>query len=560
MDLKTSSFEFHLQLESPFAFLRREWKAIALCGSAFCMVTGLGVFLVDPAFFYPRLQTDPLNYLLKARALIETGSTTARWTVNLPPFAYAAMPGVLRAPLLAAFTEFDHQLRAMQLANIPLLGSVAVMSAYILSWTMPPRRHWIAVAFSFAFILLSPLWLANIFMPLADAPYAALTLATLLVAVELITSPRSPRDRSALVAFGLLLFAVAFMVRFTAPVAVVFIALLGWPRWGSSRLTPVFKWGAIAAGAVFLFVLIGFNAGAIFGRYFYEPLAFLTRGDKPGMLINLLSSALPTQIVPTFQIGFLHPPISDLFNTVFFQTAADTAWAAVGALISSVLIYGMWLSRARFLPEIGYVLAALPVLALILPSTARYLMTYQPFLWIFFYAGVSALVKRLPEGGILRSRRAAAVTLIAAVAIVLGLRVWKVAGTGSERYFAVTMSRAPEYVTDVSRTFRALRNFIETLPRDKTLLVGGSGTQGRWKMISNQDYYHPDSTLAEVVQSRDVYMLIECGTLEACQAWRIWKRRMKARIVELGPVAFDSVFAVESHRSRAEVLRLYIAR
>ncbi|MGI9044255.1 MAG: hypothetical protein ACR2GK_09050 [Gemmatimonadaceae bacterium] len=63
------------------------------------------LFSIDPAFFYPRIETDQLLYLLKAKSLVETGSTAARLYVNADPFAYAAMPGVLRAPFLLMFDE-----------------------------------------------------------------------------------------------------------------------------------------------------------------------------------------------------------------------------------------------------------------------------------------------------------------------------------------------------------------------------------------------------------------------------------------------------------------------
>ncbi len=67
-----TSYAFHSPLESFPAFLKRNWKPAALFGGVFVAASLTAIFSVDPAFFYPRLQTDPLRYLLKAIALIET--------------------------------------------------------------------------------------------------------------------------------------------------------------------------------------------------------------------------------------------------------------------------------------------------------------------------------------------------------------------------------------------------------------------------------------------------------------------------------------------------------
>lgn len=86
------------------------------------------------------------------------------------------MPGALRAPLLDLFDDFDEQLRAVQILNIPIVVAVALFSAYIFSWIHPKRRHHWVIAFAFGFTLLNPVWLSNIFLPLVDAPYAAFTM------------------------------------------------------------------------------------------------------------------------------------------------------------------------------------------------------------------------------------------------------------------------------------------------------------------------------------------------------------------------------------------------
>jgi hypothetical protein len=63
---------------------------------------------------------------------------------------------------------------------------------------------------------------------------------------------------------------------------------------------------------------------------------------------------------------------------------------------------------------------------------------------------------------------------------VAGLRLRKIAGTANPSR-AVSALNAPAYVASVAGPFRSLRHFIETLPKERTLLIGHQDTAGRWK-------------------------------------------------------------------------------
>jgi len=510
---------------------------------------------IDPAFFYSRLSTDPLNYYLKAKSFAETGSTAAVSAVNSRPFVYAAMPGVLRAPFLLIFRDFDDQLRAIQLFNVAILGSIALMSAFVLSWTQPARRHRYVIAFAFGFTLLSPIWLANVFLPLADAPYAAFSLAALIVSIRVLCAAR-PRLRTGAIALFAILFGIAFMLRFTAPLLLAYPIVLAHGRWGLrsvSRRTWLVGGSIVAA---FLMVLTAMNVQAIFGKYFFEPLWYIAKVDTLSMIGNLLAVALPSQVIPNFQLGFVHPPIHAHYATKFTESPADTAWMIVGLLISALIVTGIWKARDRYLPEIACLLAPLPVLAPILPSTTRYMMSYQAFVWIFFFLGAVAFAKRSGLIVLLRRRAVLAAASVLIVAGVIGLRWWKVAGGASESVLAVTVTNAAGYIDGVGGTFRGLRDFIETLPRERTLLIGDPGTTGRWKIIADRDYYLPDPSLPAVVRDKDVYLLAECGTLDTCQSWEYYRDMAQARVSEFGEFRFDSVYSAQSARAHVEVFRL----
>jgi hypothetical protein len=558
LDNVRSSFEFHLQIEPFTAFCRREWRSIAFFGGGFALALLAAILLIDPAFFYPRLQTDPLNYWLKAKSLVDTGNTAARWAVNIPPFAYAAMPGVLRAPVLLIFSEFDNQLRAIQILNIPIAGFVALLSAYILSWALPVKRHWMAIGFAFAFTILNPVWVSNVFLPLVDAPYALFTLIALVVSLRIVCSPHRIRAQPGMLALFLIVFLIAFLLRFTAPILLIFPAVLALGKWRPQAVTG--KRLAIASIAIIvvLGVLVYLNADAIFGRYARELLSFARRGDKVGMILNFCGAAVPSQLIPNFLQGFVHPPILYYYYAVFFSSRAQAIWLIVGLLICSVVFVGIWQERRRFLPEILYFLASAPVLALVMPSTSRYLKAYQAFVWIFFYAGGAYIYKRYR--GLIPApmrTRAFAFGVVAAVAAgVIGIRAWRLGGTASEKKFAVTVTRAPAYVSDVAATFRGLREYIETLPQDRVLLISDRGTMGRWKAISGRDYYYPDTSMKSVAAGKDLYLVVECGTMEGCQYWDEWRRRLETRVARYGVFQFDSVYAIARPRARAEVYRV----
>ncbi|MEP6906207.1 MAG: hypothetical protein ABI875_08975, partial [Gemmatimonadales bacterium] len=329
-------------MESPSAFIRREWQALAIFGGGFIAVLLLGVLAVDPAYFYPRLATDPLLYYLKGLAFVETGHAIARSAVNRAPFDYVSMPGILRAPFIAVFRDFDDQLRAIQLANIALVAATGVMFSYILSWVLPRSRHWMGIGYTFGFLLLSPNWVANVFAPLADAPYAAFTVAALIIVTRVICSDSALSRRPLALASAGVLFVLAFLVKYTAPVLLVYAAVLAAGRTrqhGTSR-RALFIGSGVALAGVLVLVLI--NWTTITRRYMYEPIGYLLHAPKKGMLLNFFGLAIPSQLIPDFELAFARNPMVDAYRPVFGTTPGDVAITVAGISISLVLFYGMW--------------------------------------------------------------------------------------------------------------------------------------------------------------------------------------------------------------------------
>ncbi len=551
------SYEFHASMEPFFEFIRREWKAAVFFGGFFCIAALAVVFSVDPAFFYPRLQTDPLRYLMKAHAFIETGSTSAQAAVNIPPFLYAALPGVMRAPLMMAFSDFDDQWRAIEATNVIFAAIVALESAYIFSWSLPRKRHWMAIALAFAFAAIAPWWVANVLYPLADAPYAACTLGALILLRSIVTSQKPIASHVGEIILFAVLFVLAFLFRFSAPVILVFGGTLAYGRWSRANLSRRAKSLLVGLPVIAVTALVFFNREAIFGRYLNDPMWFIRKADDGLLVLNIFASAIPSQIVPAFNLGFSRPPVIGPMNMAFATTPLDLVWTLVGIGVSATVIFGAWRSRHKFLPELFYVLAPLPLLAPIVPSVARYLASYQPFYWIFFYAGMSAVLAPV----IVRIRAPRRVAMVFGAAFCLAvlalgaMRLRKVVGTANPAQ-AVSVLRAPAYVAGVAGPFRSLREFIETLPPDRTLLIGAGATTGRWMVISGRQYYVPDDNLASVVRSKDVYLLAECGTLEVCRDFDNWVRHLEDGLSIRGRFTFDPVFERRTNQAQVAVFKV----
>lgn len=553
-----SSYHFHEQLESPLDFVRREWRSILFFGGGFTALLIAIVLLIDQSFFYPRLQTDALLYYLKGKAVADSGTTAASLAVNLPPFPYASMPGALRAPLIRVFSEFDDQLRAIQLANIVIVDVIGLIAAYILSWVVPQRRHWLAIGFTFAFILLAPWWLANVFMPMADAPYAAFSLLSIVLAIRIVASPQPLLRPIPLVSLTVV-FVIAFLLRYTEPVVLILAAVLIRGKFPGNSL----KWrnALIAAGtAVFLIaILVFFNREAILGRYLAEPFGLIARGDKESTVLNFFFLAVPEQIIPGFVLGFSHSPLISLYSARFAASRPDALWSAFGAVITGVVLLGAWRMRDRMLPELLMIIAVLPLLVAIMPSTSRYFMTYQPFFWIAFLEGSRGVAEWIPGTArrLLASQARPIATTAALALLVIGVQASKARGLLlSSQSRVVELMNLPRYVHGVSDTYRPLRHFLQSLPADRTILTSSKLSMGRWKVIANMDSYAPDSNIVAVASKKDLYLIVECGSADLCAIQRIRESVLKDLICRYGEFNYELVFFAKADKSEASVYRM----
>jgi hypothetical protein len=311
---------------------------------------------------------------------------------------------------------------------------------------------------------------------------------------------------------------------------------------------------AATSVAAVVAILVALNWDTLSNRYLEGVIHLYWHfGSKPSMLTNLFVLALPSQIIPNIQLLFLEYPLVDDYHVRFGSSLRDLSLVALGLVVSAVTLWGMWRSRRKFAPEIAYTLAALPVLTVIIAGTTRYLVAYEPFFWISFYTGATALVA--PFEIELRKWRRAAFACVALVILAGGLVFLRdrqgAAASASPGYTRV-------HAREIAATFRALRVYLDKLPRERTLLIGASRTVGRWKVISNLDYYQPDSALPRAVASRDTYLVSECGTYGICRDFDNWDVQFRKRVDRFGPFNYELVFSREVDDAKARVYRLHL--
>lgn len=529
---------------------------IAVCSVVFLGILLWAIFSVDPAYYYPRLRTDQLLYYLKGLWFVQHGTTDARAAINVEPFVYAAGPGLIRVPFLAAFTEFDHQLRAIQVSNLAMAWVLAVMSAYVFSEVLPRRYHKAAIAFAFISQLLNPIWVTNVFSPLADLPFAAASLGTIILFRQIVTGSVAERSSTWRKLACAILFVVAFLCRFTA------LAMLGyaWMLVRERRREQAVpkrsrRTGLIVTGLVLLVVLANLRT-IVFG-YAWQPVMFLVRADISTMVLNTLTVAVPSQIVPGFEQLYRLPPVLRPFDPQFGTNSFDVALLIGGLAVTVVISVGMWSSRRTRRADLTYVLLPLPILAMLIPSTTRYLLTYQPFYWLFMTAGAAAIRGRYAPGFILTRR----VLAVAGVVVVLGgISTLGVRSARLTKNGASLSSFSPgetrRHATEVARTYRTLRDFLERLPIGRTLVINGREATGQWKVIAGVDHYQVSGAVTEAAARKDIYLIVDCPTPATCREFDHTVAAEKLRLLKLGKFDFEKVFETGNPWSAARVYRL----
>ena len=124
-------------------------------------------------------------------------------------------------------------------------------------------------------------------------------------------------------------------------------------------------------------LLIAVNFETIVKGYLWQPVVLILRSDRVAMVLNVFANAIPSQLVPGFDLLYRYHPLTRLAHTAFATNPFDAWIVVIAVVISAAAVAGGWIERGRLRAEILYVLAPIIVLVAVLPSTARYFLPYS---------------------------------------------------------------------------------------------------------------------------------------------------------------------------------------
>jgi hypothetical protein len=119
-----------------------------------------------------------------------------------------------------------------------------------------------------------------------------------------------------------------------------------------------------------------------------------------------------------------------------------------------------------------------------------------------------------------------------------------------------SLGETRKHAADVAHTYRGLREFLERLPRDRSLIVTEPRGTGKWKAIAGLDHYRMDSAAVNVVGPKDFYFVVDCPTPTDCLYFdKLVEYHMK-RVLRYGSFSFEQIYNTANPWSAARVYRM----
>jgi hypothetical protein len=537
MRLLISAYEWH-EHNGPFSDLRpADWRLLFATAAVLSTIYVATLLAIDPDFFLSRLRDDALLYFLKAARFAETAHTDARLAVNLPPFQYVSLPGVLFAPLLRASSDFSVQLRLIQLTNAVGLAACFVLGAGVVAARVAPARRMLVVAVLGGCTLANRLWLLEVSLPYATIPFMIFSFGATLAAWAAVRG-RERGERA--VCWGL--FAIgsvmSFAIKFTACSLLGYAGLLLAARALAAR--RVDRLGV----AMLLLTALGMGAVAWAGWdtiqwYVSAGQGRLGATSPKDWLVYLVAVALPNTVLPGFVNFFSSDPLVEATRFVWMTTPRDVGLVATGIAVSTAMLVGAWKLRRAMLPEALLVASILPVIAGIATSTPRYLLPYAPWVWVFALAAAKPLAGQ-SERWLGKWVKRTLPAIFAAMLLAAGWLTFRHSTSGRSTG-AGTPTVARLHTGDATATYKELRVALSLLPRDRTELLLIGGNTGVWQLVLGLSSYAPDERLRLRIQHKQMYLLAVCSPSLGCRSLELEVRRLREELDKYGPFAYVPV-------------------
>ena len=530
--LLVSAYEWH-EDHGPLDGLRpADWQALLVAAAIVTTFYVAALLAIDSDYFLS-FGGDPLKYFLKAARFAATGRTDARLALNLAPFRYVSLPGVLLAPVLWASSDFAVQLRLVQLINAVGFATCFVLGSSIAAARVAPARRTVVVAALAACTLVNRIWFWEVSLPNATIPFMLGSFGATLAAWAAMRA-RGHGVRAVwwcLFAVGALM---SFAIKFTAASLLGYAALLLAGRALAGRRLDRFGVALLLLSAMGMGAMAwnGWDTIQYYASAGQERLA-ATSPEDWGLYFGAV--ALPNTVLPEYRALFAVNPLPQATRFVWMTSTWDVALVAAGLVVSSVILLGAWRLRRAMLPEGLLVASVLPFIAPVATSTPRYLLPYAPWVWIFALAGARPAVNRL-EAWLGWKARGTLVALSAGVLLAVGwiaLRHSKSVRSTPMGAFAGLRAN----LRDVTDTYRAARMTLEALPRDRSELLLAGQNYG-WGPVLGLSSYAPDDRLRLRIQHKEMYLMVVCEPRAGCKSLESAVHRECVALDRYGPFTY----------------------
>jgi len=524
-------------------------------------------------FFLPKMTMDPLFYFLMVKSILAGKGHALVLAENMaaPARAY----GVSYVYALAAwpFTDYAAILRSIQATNFVVAAACLGLWFYYIARSLPALRP-ITFAILAVVVLIDARWQRMVALPNADLLPSLLTIVAILVARPLLDGAlRSPAAWLIRGGTVLLVAGLGFFVKMSVVTVALAVPLAMAGR--TSRRTIALAGAGVVGGMV---LVVAANHMVV-AEYLQALLSLYHRGattqgiEAPigSLLANLVFSGFPSRVIPNlwmmFQDGAQLQSMAFHLASLSLRTVGAML---VGAAVSGVILAGVPTLWRRHRLELLLLLVVLPVFALVPNSTVRYLVPYQPVIWLAFLAGLEQLrggLARRQWGWLAHWRRWSAASRLPLLAVtaffVLGLAV--VEANQLRLRFRGGLNGVA-LIGDVSSVYREVEAVLAAIPADNARIVYVDWAKiayaydpnlgsANWLAVSAIPQRVPDAQLVAEAGHVRTLAVFTCEK-SSCPKFDEIRDATFDDLRRLGSFRFEPMLVTATGSARGEVYRL----
>lgn len=532
-----------------YDFIGGNWRWLLLVNLLFVTAYLVLIFGLDIEFYYSIFNTDPFLYYIKGYQFATQHNFDARLAENLPPFQYVSMPGIIRYPAYILSGDFDEQLRIMQVGNVLILACVGLLFSYYLHAVLPVEYSIVTFTLPYIYLGISSAWQVNAFVPMSDSLFALFSVS----AMVRIRSAEFSEKVDGKMALSMAITAFFVFIAITLKYYGISLVAFAYAAWKSEPVNNyIIKYlSRLGIAAVACIAILFYYQFSTFQLYYSTLARAFHSSSLIDILLPLVSVSIPEQIVPNYKSFFASFPF---FSSNLLSSPRNIILTTAGISITSIIIYGAYLARSRFFPEIVFIATILPIVGIFSDNTPRYLGSCQMLFWIFFIFAFQRMVKMaMPQ---FQLKANAKVFIFAFLIIFMSVAALLRISIMSHRNSVGTL-HAHQVFFGTARIYRNLHHFLGSLPTQTTRLLLLDGDGGKWQAISRFTYYSPDKSLVDLVGKYNFYVVFDNNKRDNIDMSLLEKQTL-ASLKEYGNFIFVKIYSEKNQFAEAEVYKVEI--